>query len=88
MPAEIHASVVRLRPEAEAEYRHIHTDVWPSVLAQIARTGPQARAAVKRELNQRLPPVDVALFHRAIRSPEMTEGMRAFVEKRPPAWPR
>src|SRR6185295_3437478 len=38
MPAEIHASVVRLRPEAEAEYRRIHTDVWPSVLAQIARS--------------------------------------------------
>ena len=38
MPPEIHASVVRLRPEAEAEYRRIHTDVWPSVLAQIARS--------------------------------------------------
>jgi enoyl-CoA hydratase/carnithine racemase len=59
-----------------------------ALIAQIARTGPQARAAVKRELNQRLPPVDVALFHRAIRSPEMVEGMAAFVEKRAPDWPR
>jgi hypothetical protein len=25
MPAEIHASVVRLRSAAEAAYRHIHT---------------------------------------------------------------
>jgi enoyl-CoA hydratase/carnithine racemase len=58
------------------------------VLAQIARTGPQARAAVKRELNQRLPTADVALFHRSIRSPEMVEGMAAFVEKRAPEWPR
>jgi enoyl-CoA hydratase/carnithine racemase len=59
-----------------------------AVIAQIARTGPQARAAVKRELNQRLPTADVGLFHRSIRSPEMTEGMAAFVEKRPPTWPR
>jgi enoyl-CoA hydratase/carnithine racemase len=59
-----------------------------AVIDQIARTGPQARAAVKRELNQRLPPVDVGLFHRAIRSPEMVEGMAAFVEKRAPDWPR
>ena len=59
-----------------------------ALIDQIARTGPQARAAVKRELNQRLPPTDVALFHRAIRSPEMVEGMAAFVEKRPPRWPR
>jgi enoyl-CoA hydratase/carnithine racemase len=58
------------------------------VLDQIARTGPQARAAVKRELNQRLPSADVALFHRAIRSPEMVEGMAAFLQKRPPTWPR
>ena len=58
------------------------------VLAQIGRTGPAARAAVKRELNQRLPTADVGLFHRSIRSPEMVEGMAAFIEKRPPDWPR
>src|SRR6185503_10107803 len=27
-----------LRPEAEAEYRRVHAGVWPSVLAQIARS--------------------------------------------------
>lgn len=59
-----------------------------AVLAQIARTGPAARAAVKREINQRLPAADVGLFYRAIRSVEMVEGMSAFVEKRPPVWPR
>jgi enoyl-CoA hydratase len=58
------------------------------VIAQIAATGPGARAAVKRDLNQRLPLADVALFHRAIRSPEMVEGMAAFLEKRAPEWPR
>ena len=58
------------------------------VLAAIARTGPAARAAVKRDLNQRLPQPDVGLFFRAIRSPEMVEGMAAFIEKREPDWPR
>ena len=59
-----------------------------AVLEQVAATGPAARAAVKRDLNARLPAPDVALFFRAIRSAEMREGMAAFVEKRAPEWPR
>ncbi len=58
------------------------------VLAAIGRTGPAARAAVKREINQRLPRPDVQMFFDAIRSPEMVEGMGAFVQKRDPEWPR
>ena len=59
-----------------------------TVLEQIAATGPAARAAVKRDLNTRLPAPDVPLFFHAIRSSEMVEGMAAFVEKRAPQWPR
>lgn len=62
-----------------------HTD-W--VLEQISLTGPAARAAVKRDLNARLPMADVGLFHRSMMSAEMREGMAAFVEKRPVDWPR
>jgi enoyl-CoA hydratase len=58
------------------------------VLEQIALTGPAARAAVKRDLNARLPTTDVGLFHRSIATPEMREGMASFLEKRPPEWPR
>jgi L-rhamnose mutarotase len=29
------ASVIRLRPEKEAEYRALHADAWPTVLATI-----------------------------------------------------
>lgn len=58
------------------------------VLEQISLTGPIARAAVKRDLNARLPHTDVQLFHRSMMTPEMVEGMRAFVEKRPVDWPR
>jgi len=62
-----------------------HTD-W--VLEQIGRTGPESRAAVKRDVNQRLPQADNAMFHRFITSPELREGLAAFVQKRPPVWPR
>jgi L-rhamnose mutarotase len=30
------ASVVRLRPEMESEYRELHAEVWPDVLAALA----------------------------------------------------
>lgn len=33
-----YGSVIGLRPEAMAEYKRLHADVWPDVLAQIARS--------------------------------------------------
>jgi L-rhamnose mutarotase len=33
-----YAQIIRLKPEAEAEYRRIHEAVWPSVLEQIRRS--------------------------------------------------
>jgi enoyl-CoA hydratase/carnithine racemase len=57
-------------------------------LEQIRRTAPQARATIKADLNARLPRHDVAMFKRSIMSPEMMEGMKAFMEKRSPEWPR
>ena len=33
------AAVVRLRAEHEVEYRRLHADVWPSVLATLRRVG-------------------------------------------------
>jgi enoyl-CoA hydratase/carnithine racemase len=58
------------------------------ILEQVARTGPAARADVKRDFNNRLPPMDYGMFFRAMERPEMREGMRSFLEKRPPDWPR
>ena len=58
------------------------------VLEQIRRTAPAARAAVKLDMNRHLPPFDMAMFARSLRSPEVVEGFQAFVEKRPPRWPR
>ena len=58
------------------------------VLAAIGQTGPIARTMVKRDLNKALPPHTNSLFRDSFGSPEMVEGMRAFLEKRPPEWPR
>ena len=58
------------------------------VLEQIRLCGPAARAAVKRDMNRRLPPFDMAMFGTSLRSAETAEGFRAFLEKRPPRWPR
>ncbi len=52
-------------------------------LEQIRRTGPGARAALKREINSRLPAGDPGLFS-LVPSAEMTEGMASFIEKRTP----
>lgn len=32
-----HASVIRLRPEKEADYRRLHAQAWPEVLAALGR---------------------------------------------------
>jgi enoyl-CoA hydratase/carnithine racemase len=58
------------------------------VLEQIRLTAPQARALIKSDLNDRLPRHDHNMFKQSMMSPEMIEGMKAFMEKRRPSWPR
>ncbi len=54
---------------------------------QILLTAPDARAHVKRMLNERYGFIDLqTMFGALAHSPEMHEGMRAFMEKRPPSW--
>ena len=54
---------------------------------QVLRTAPAARAQVKRMLNERYGTIDYpAMFWALAHSDEPREGMRAFMEKRPPAW--
>lgn len=62
--------------------------VVEETLAQIRATGPAARTAVKQEMNRALPDFNMPMFAHSVRSPECAEGFRAFVEKRPPRWPR
>jgi len=54
---------------------------------QVLRTAPQARAHVKRMLNERYGVIDYQTMFGALESsPEPREGMAAFMEKRQPNW--
>jgi len=54
---------------------------------QVLQTAPNARAQVKRMLNERYGTIDYpAMFWALEHSDEPREGMRAFMEKRSPAW--
>ncbi len=54
---------------------------------EILQTPPEARMHVKRMLNERYGLIDYqTMFWALDRSPEPREGMRAFMEKRPPSW--
>jgi enoyl-CoA hydratase len=56
-------------------------------VGQILRTAPEARAHVKRMLNERYGIIDYQTMFGALEvSPEPREGMKAFMEKRQPNW--
>src|SRR2546426_282018 len=57
-------------------------------IERVRATGPQARAALKRDLNRQLPAIDFAMFAASLASDEVREGFAAFVEKRPAGWTR
>jgi enoyl-CoA hydratase/carnithine racemase len=59
-----------------------------TVLDQIRLTGPKTRSTIKAEINRTLPAPNPEVFRRSILSAEMVEGMKAFIEKRKPEWPR
>ena len=62
-------------------------DAAVQAVTEILRTAPIARAQVKRMLNDRYGLIDYqTMFFALQQSPEPREGMRAFMEKRQPAW--
>ena len=62
-------------------------DAAVEAAGQILQTAPAARAQVKRMLNERYGLVDYqTMFFTLAHSEEPREGMRAFMEKRPPDW--
>src|SRR6266516_1626342 len=69
-------------PHAELEAALAET------IERMRQTGPQARAALKRDLNRQLPAIDFTMFMASLASDEVREGFAAFVAKRPPAWTR
>ena len=62
-------------------------DAAVQAVTEILHTAPIARAHVKRMLNERYGLIDYqTMFLELQHSPEPREGMRAFMEKREPAW--
>ncbi|MEW6271509.1 MAG: enoyl-CoA hydratase/isomerase family protein [Thermodesulfobacteriota bacterium] len=57
-------------------------------IEQVRLTGPAARRALKRDINRNLPPLDLGMFQDSLAGEECREGFSAFVEKRPPRWPK
>ena len=57
-------------------------------MERVRQTGPQARAALKHDLNRQLPAIDFTMFAASLASDEVREGFAAFVDKRPPGWMR
>jgi enoyl-CoA hydratase/carnithine racemase len=74
--------VSRVVPDDRLEAALDETVGW------IRQTGPQARAALKRDLQRQLPTIDFGMFTASLASDEVREGFAAFVEKRPPRWSR
>lgn len=72
--------VSRVVPHEQLEAAVAETIGW------IRQTGPSARTALKRDLNRALPRIDMEMFSDSLRSEEVAEGFKAFVEKRPPRW--
>lgn len=74
--------VSRVVPHEELEAAVAET------IDRVRQTGPQARTALKHDLNRALPTIDFPMFTDSLASDEVKEGFAAFVEKRPPAWTR
>jgi len=54
---------------------------------EVLQTAPDARVHVKRMLNERYGHIDYqTMFWALDHAPEPREGMRAYMEKRPPSW--
>jgi len=72
--------ISRVVPHAQLDAAVAETIDW------IRHTGPQARTALKHDLNRQLPGIDFPMFAASLASDEVREGFAAFVEKRPPRW--
>jgi enoyl-CoA hydratase/carnithine racemase len=58
-----------------------------ALLDRVRKTGPAARAAMKREMWRSLPPVDVSAYWASMGTAEQIEAFTAFLQKREPNWP-
>lgn len=59
-----------------------------AVLKSLRRTSPDARRAYKKATNDRIPHMSTESVLRPVLTANGREGLKAFVEKRPPIWDR
>jgi hypothetical protein len=57
-----------------------------AALTELCRGGPDARFALKREINEFYGAYDRMTMEASIASDECREGWEAFAEKRAPSW--
>jgi enoyl-CoA hydratase/carnithine racemase len=74
--------VAKVVPHARLE------EAVAQAIMALRRTGPQSRSHYKRMVSQTLPAITLDEYVLSMRSPEAREGLRAFAEKRRPAWDR
>lgn len=55
-------------------------------VAKLLRGAPEARWQMKRIMNERYGSIDGMTLDASIAGPEVVEGFRSFVERRPPSW--
>ncbi|QLL08922.1 enoyl-CoA hydratase/isomerase family protein [Mycobacterium vicinigordonae] len=80
------ADAERLGLVGKVVAHHRLQDEVDALLERVRKTGPAARAAVKREMARALPPVDVTGYWSSIGTSEQIEAFTAFLQKRSPQW--
>lgn len=63
-------------------------DAVAETTGQLRRVAPRTTSSIKEDITRGLRQPDVRIFQRSVMSPEMVEGMAAFIEKREAVWPR
>jgi enoyl-CoA hydratase/carnithine racemase len=78
--AEVHGLVARV-----VAHEHLERETAAAV-ADLLKSAPRARLALKRIINRRYGTVEKLTFDESLRSDEAREGFAAFTEKRAPNW--
>jgi len=66
----------------------LQNDFWPRSPAALRHAAWAARRPSRRALEQDLPELERLYLEKLMAEPDATEGIRAFLEKRPPVWAR
>jgi len=83
--------VTRLAPEGELDTAlaaWLEKDFLPRSPAALRHAARALRGGVRRALEENLPELERRYLHELMAEPDATEGIRAYLEKRPARWVR